>query len=160
MLSNQQAADLLFLHQGEVEGEAFFNTMLAQAEDLDERYKLAIILQVENETKARLRSCLTAHQIYLPDPSEAILEGRRKAAHLKTQPWSEFISCFRSDVLYYRDIYHEIAHRGALTAMCALAAAVAHEDALLSFCTMELAGLGHKSVEQLLTYLRFAPTRR
>jgi hypothetical protein len=42
------------LYQGEVMGEVIFYELLRTAEDDNQRYKLATILQLKSETKARL----------------------------------------------------------------------------------------------------------
>ena len=48
-----------FIYQGEVLGEAVFNLYLGLEENAERRYKLATLLQLESETKVRLRPFMT-----------------------------------------------------------------------------------------------------
>ena len=50
--------DLQDLYQGEIIGEALFDRMLEFYDDPVQRYKVALMLQLETETKARLRPAM------------------------------------------------------------------------------------------------------
>ena len=49
---------LVEMYQGEVIGEVLFNAMLSLFPEPDHQYKSATMLQLETETKARLRPAL------------------------------------------------------------------------------------------------------
>jgi hypothetical protein len=157
MLSDQQTSDLVALYNGEAEGEAFLNALLRAWKGRDICYKLALMIQMESETKARIRSCLTRHGLFVADDIQAMHRGQAKASQYNDMPWLDFVRSLKGDVYIYRNICRGIAQRGAHSAMTALAAVVAHEEAFLSFCSMELSQPYNTSVEPLLAYLHFQP---
>ncbi|MCA8031278.1 hypothetical protein [Burkholderia cepacia] len=157
MLSDQQTSDLVALYHVEAEGEAFFSALLRAWKSSDVCFKLALMIQMESETKAHIRSCLTGHGLFVADDIQAMHRGQAKASQYNDMPWLDFVRSLQGDVYIYTNLCREIARRGAPTAMTALAAVVAHEEAFLSFCSMELSHLHNTSVEPLMAYLHFQP---
>ena len=64
------------MYQGEIIGEVLFNRMLAFYDDPLQRYKVSVMLQLETETKARLRPVIMRLGL---DPAES--EESRRAGH-------------------------------------------------------------------------------
>ncbi|TAM50011.1 MAG: hypothetical protein EPN57_23205 [Paraburkholderia sp.] len=157
MLSDQQTSDLIFLHDVEVEGEAFFDEMLREtAWATDQCYKLALMLQIETETKARIRSCLIKHRVFHEVDQGAPHRGREKAKSLASIPWTDFIGALRQEVSAYERICIDMRSRCAASAMPTLSAVVAHEHAFATFCTLETSG-DSGSIAPLIRCLRFSP---
>lgn len=157
MLSDQQTSDLIFLHDVEVEGEAFFDEMLRQtARATDQRYKLALMLQIETEMKARIRSCLIKHHVFHEVDQGAPDRGRKKAQSLASIPWGHFICALRQEVSTYERICIDMLSRGAASVRPTLSTVVAHEHAFAIFCTLEAAG-DSDSMAPLIRCLRFSP---
>ncbi|WP_162878032.1 hypothetical protein [Trinickia diaoshuihuensis] len=157
MLSSQQTSDLIFLYDVEVEGEAFFDTMLRQAADVsDQRYKLALMLQLETETRARIRCCLTKHGIFRQGDDAASFRGRTKASELAGTAWADFIRALQREAVAYAEICAATASRGPASAMSTLSAVVAHEHAFVNFCALELLD-DRTSTAPLIACLQFSP---
>ena len=70
------------LYQGEVMGEVVFYELLRTAEDDNQRYKLATMLQLESETKARLRPWLFHHRLDLSEDAAVRAQGLSMAENI------------------------------------------------------------------------------
>src|SRR6266700_2833119 len=76
-------------YQGEILGEAMFDAMLPSARDASERYKIALMLQLETETKARLRPHLAAQGLSLQEDPQMRPRGEQFARELAGATWNE-----------------------------------------------------------------------
>jgi hypothetical protein len=63
------------LYQGEVLGEVLFDHMLSYFEEPDKQYKISVMLQLETETKARLRPAMMLLGLDLSGQSESRKNG-------------------------------------------------------------------------------------
>ena len=72
MYSEQFKKDLSELYQGEILGEVLFDQMLSYFQSPDKQYKLSLLLQLETETKARLRPTLVLLGIDLVEWSSIV----------------------------------------------------------------------------------------
>ena len=155
MLTSVQTAGLIELYQGEVLGEVVFDALLATAENADQRWKLSMLLQLETETKARLRPVLAALGIDLAESAEMRSQGLALAASLGPLPWAEKMSTIYvllSETFVPRYEQIEASFTGNSEAAKSM---VEHETALMEMARREAAGESEGSaagVEALLTH--------
>lgn len=76
-------------YQGEILGEAMFDTMLRLVRLDSERYKIGLMLQLETETKARLRPVLAAEGLPLHEDPRMRPRGEQFARALADAVWEE-----------------------------------------------------------------------
>ena len=146
------------LYQGEVLGEALFSRLAELAGSPEHRYKLATMLQLESETKVRLRPFLSRLELSVVESEEHRLEGRRMAEDLAALGWQGFIHRFHSQIQQYIDRYEYILSLGPESDRPILMSMVSHERALLSFLSAELDGDTQNSIAAVLEQLAFPLT--
>ncbi len=89
-MANQKFKDaLLEIYHGEQLGEAFFSTLLQEAENDHQHYILGALLQLETEGKAKIRPVLVRYGLSLSDNTQSIAEGVKSAQEMQAMPWSE-----------------------------------------------------------------------
>ncbi len=127
-------------YQGEVLGEAFFSAALAGETDPDRRWKLGCLLQIETETKAKLRPFLA--RLGLPieeeDPTPRIaagLESWRSAAS-----WRDRMETLFGALDHFLARYRAIEADAPPSEVEVARAMVRHETAIKAFVERELAG--------------------
>ena len=155
MLTSVQTAGLIELYQGEVLGEVVFNALLATAENADQRWKLSMMLQLETETKARLRPTLAAQGIDIAESADMRTRGLGLAASLGPLPWAEKMSTIHDllrETFVPRFQQIEASFHGNSEVAKSM---VEHETALMEMARREAAGESAGSacgVEALLTH--------
>ena len=128
-------------YQGEILGEAMFDAMLRSARSESERYKIALMLQLETETKARLRPFLVAEHLPLQEDPQMRPQGEQFARELESATWNEKMQALAESVCKtwvprYRELTDSLPPR-----LRALGESmVTHEQALLEMARRELAG--------------------
>jgi len=143
------------LYQGEVLGEVVFGGLLKTAENDDQRYKLATMLQLETETKAHLRPLVFRYGLDLAEDPAVRAEGLSAVEALSRMSWQQKMQSVH-DVIRDRYVprYKEIAaiapaeHREIAESM------VEHETALFEMARRELSGMSDRSAEPVVALLR------
>jgi hypothetical protein len=126
-------------YQGEVLGEAMFDAMLESARDESERYKIGLMLQLETETKARLRPILAGQGLSLQEDPQMRPRGAQFARALAQADWNEKMHALAQSV---GDTW--LPRYRALTATLPASlravgeSMVEHEQALLDMARREL----------------------
>jgi hypothetical protein len=151
-------------YQGEVLGEAMFDHMLAPLTDPGERYKMALLLQLETETKARLRPVLAAQGLSVQEDPQMRPRGEQFARDLAASTWQEKMTALHRAVAdTFLPRYRELTE-GLPAALRAVGdSMVEHEQALVDMTWRELNGQADRSDEPLLRLLHFPlqrPVRR
>jgi hypothetical protein len=147
-------------YQGEVLGEAMFDAMLAPLSDAAERYKMALMLQLETETKARLRPVLAAQGLPVQEDPQMRPRGEQFARDLASSSWQEKMSALHRAVAdTYLPRYRELAGCLPATLRAVGESMVEHEQALVDMTWRELNGQADRSDEPLLKLLQF-PLKR
>ena len=140
MTSNDFSNALRELYDGELLGEAFFECMLGQFHNSEQSRKLTIALQLETETKARLRPFVVAAGLELNDDGEARNTGRKLAGGFAGKSWREvmagLLEILEPAVKQYQEILNDSPYEFRELANSMLI----HEKALLSFVETELEG--------------------
>lgn len=156
MNTDEQRAGLQELYQGEVIGEAVFDAMLHHLDGDRQRYVVATMLQLETETKARLRQHAAVRGLDLAEDPEQRKAGEGLAAQLASVTWQEKMEVLH-DILAgtYVPRYREIAAAAAPEDAEVTAYMVEHETSLLAVTERELAGDTATSVARILPQLRY-----
>jgi len=141
------------LYQGEVLGEVIFNRMLDLFQEPEHRYKLAVMFQLETETKARLRPTLVQAGVEIIELDESREAGRAVATSLEGKDWAGAMSALRDLVKPYIERYEEIA-RDAPPEYRAVAESMAvHERSLYDFLELEVVGDGEDAFAAIVAQL-------
>lgn len=153
MTDDTQRQALRELYQGEVIGEALFDKMLADLDDDRERYVIATMLQLETETKARLRQTAMLRGFDLAEDTAQRVAGEGLAAEMAGSTWTQKTQLIH-DILAgtYVPRYVEIAATAAPEDAEITAYMVTHETSLLEATKRELAG-DTNSVETVIPQL-------
>src|SRR5580698_8757333 len=143
-----------FMYQGEVLGEALLDRYVAMEPEAERRYKWGTVLQLETETKARLRPFLTrlGLSIAQDDIRERIADLAQSFASKSWQRHMEelagitdfYVEKFREIETVAPDSDREVAH-----------SMVIHEQSIHTFARMELAGDGANSLNDVIAQLQY-----
>ena len=144
-----------FFYQGEVLGEAFFLYCVAQESDPERRYKWGSLLQLETETKARLRPLLARLGLSLvqDDVSAQVAEHTSGFCDKSWQQQMELIAAVTDFYLVKFRAIEAAAPEGEERRMAT--AMVAHETAINNFAKLELAGDGRNSIAEVVAQLQW-----
>lgn len=102
MNNSEFAENLLGVYHGEQLGEVLFSTMLQSAENDEQHFILASLMQLETEGKAVMRPVLARLNMSLADNSDAIAEGATVARSMTSMSWTDKFAAMASAV---RDVY-------------------------------------------------------
>ena len=141
------------LYQSEVLGEAAFLALHAVARNDLDRYSFGTVLQLETETKARLRPFLLKHGLALEEQADdALLEGF--VAAYQEHPWHEFLAGLQPLVDNFLARFKEIAEAGPAEDQDVLQSMVTHEQSFVIWIQRELAGEPN-SLEAVISQLQY-----
>ena len=82
---------LVELYQGEILGEVLFDQMLSFFDDTDIQYKISVLMQLETETKARLRPAMMDLGLDLREQQESRKMAMQMAAAMQGKNWQEIM---------------------------------------------------------------------
>src|SRR5208282_2675149 len=116
--------------------------LLRTAEDDDQRYKLGTMLQLESETKVRLRPWLFRHRLDLSEDAAVRSEGLSLIENIGRTKWLEKMKTIH-DVTRDRFIprYTEIAAIAPVEDQEIARSMVEHESALFEMARREICGM-------------------
>ena len=89
MVSSVFREALLDRYHGEQFGEAVFETLLSEAQDLEQAYVFGTLLQLESEGKAVLRPVLSKLGLALDEHPASRPRGVAGAQTLQSMPWHD-----------------------------------------------------------------------
>ena len=148
---------LIELYQGEILGEVLFDKMFAFFEGSDEKYKIAVMLQLETETKARLRPALMRLGVDLAASEESRRMGLEAAAGFEGKNWVDTMSSLVELVQPYIDRYQRIASEAPAEFRSLANSMVEHERLLLDFFQCEASGDGSRALDRIIDQLAYKP---
>lgn len=143
-------------YQGEVLGEAFFAACLARESDADRRRKWTVLLQLESETKARLRPFLVrlGLNVVQDDVSARVADLTKDFAG---KPWQQHMREIADITDFYLQKFRAIEEAAPAGERDMARSMVAHEAAIHRFAEMELAGETENSLAAIEAQLQWPP---
>jgi hypothetical protein len=143
-----------FLYQGEVLGEAILSSYVAMEPDAMRRYKWGTILQLETETKARLRPFMTRLDLSIAqdDVRERVAELVKTFA---AKSWRQHMEELVSITKFYTNKFREIESAAPEVDREVAHSMVVHESSINRFAQLELAGDADNSLNDVIAQLQY-----
>jgi len=142
------------LYESEIFGEAIFLALVAIAKNPRDRYHLGTLLQLETETKARLRPLLYGHGVSLDEAMD--LAGVELAVlGYEALSWQEFMAANIPVVQGFLTQFEAIVEIGPADDHDVLQSMVTHESAILKWATMESKGVTSGSLDDVIAQLQY-----
>lgn len=141
------------LIESEIFGEGVSLALLDVAKNDRDRYHFATLLQLETETKARLRPLLYKNKVPLSEavPVEQIAEAVQGYLALS---WEEFAAANIAVVQNFLMRFQEIAEAGPAEDREILKSMIRHEKAILRWFEMESRGEKEGSLDAIIDELQ------
>ena len=140
MSSLEYPACINELYQSEVLGEQAFLALIAVAKNEREKYHFGTLLQLESETKVRLRPFLQKYEIGFVENQEGGEQVAEFVAAYQHNGWLEFLAGLKPLVEHYVARFQEIAEAGPFEDQDVLQSMVTHEESFVRWIEMEVAG--------------------
>jgi hypothetical protein len=128
------------LYQSEVLGEKAFLALIAVAKNERERYHFGTFLQLESETKVRLRPFLHKYKMGFVESEEGSEQVAGFVAAYQENGWLEFLVGLKPLVEHYVARFQEIADAGPVEDQGVLQSMVTHEESFVHWIEREVAG--------------------
>jgi hypothetical protein len=142
------------LYESEIFGEAVFLALVERAKTPREKYQLGTLLQLETETKARLRPFLFQHGVSLDETMD--LAGVAVAIEgYQVLTWPEFAAANIPVVQGFLSRFEEILELGPPEDRRMLQSMVDHETSILKWVTMESDGITDGSIDDVIAQLQY-----
>jgi hypothetical protein len=129
--------------EGEVLGAALFARMRDLTDDEERRRKIEVLRRLEQSTTELLRPVLAAKGISTDGEAEAAAHGASLASAAAEQPWHDLLESLEPSTAVYAASYARLRTLVPEADHPVVDALLAHERALCSFATLELAGDPH-----------------
>jgi len=142
------------LYRSEVLGEAVFLALWKRAKTEEQKYKFATLLQLETETKARLRPLLAKHGLNL-DEEDVSAAAVSAAADFERGGWPSFVEGTLNIVHYFVGRFEQIETLGPSEDKEALHSMVIHERAIQYFLEAERDGSPKGSLRDVIALLQY-----
>ena len=133
-------------YQGEVGGEALFMAYMAAETDSTRKLKWATCMQLETETKARLRPFLIRVGLDLEEERDAEELAQRRASY-PARTWVEHMQWLVRVTDYYLEQFRALESAAPPEDLEIMQSMIVHESALQNFARCELAGDTDTSLE-------------
>lgn len=154
MSSLEYPACIRELYESEIFGEAASLALVEAARNDRERYHLGTLLQLETETKARLRPFLHKYDISLSEEMD-LPDVDGMVAGFRGGTWTQFAEGLAPLVQSYVSRFKEIAAAGPAEDQEVLNSMVLHESAILEWVQTEKAGGSESSLDSMIEQLNF-----
>jgi predicted methyltransferase len=142
------------LIESEIFGEAVSLALLEVAKSERDRYQFSTLLQLETETKARLRPLLYKHGIALTEerPTEQVEEVVQGYIAAR---WEDFAAANKEVVQNFLSRFEQIAEAGPAEDREILLSMIRHETAILRWFDMESRGETEGSLDDIIRELKY-----
>jgi hypothetical protein len=128
------------LYQSEVLGEQAFLALMAAAKNEREKYHFGTFLQLESETKVRLRPFLQKYGMkFIEEPSSGE-EVAGFVALYQQSTWQEFLAALKPMIDQFLARFEEIAVAGPAEDQDVLQSMITHEKSFMHWIEKETAG--------------------
>ena len=142
------------MYQGEVFGEALLSCYVGLEQDAERRYRWGTLLQLETETKARLRPFLTRLGLSIAQD-----DLRERIAHFAKSFASKSWHRHMEEIVVITDLYlgkfREIESAAPENEREVAHSMVVHESAIKKFAQLELAGDAANSLNDVIAQLQY-----
>jgi hypothetical protein len=142
------------LYESEILGETLFLALLQEAKSPRDRYHLGTLLQLESETKARLRPLLFKHGVSLDEVADLSLIELAIGAY-RDMSWQEFAGLNVPVVEGFLARFEAIAKIGDEADHEILESMVRHEASILRWATMERDSNVDGSLDDVIAQLNY-----
>jgi hypothetical protein len=143
------------MYQGEVIGEVLFSRLLGRFDTANQRYKLGSLLQLETETKARLRPAAMQLRLDLIELDESRNEGEEFYRTFEGMDWKAAMTHLAIVVEPYVKRYRQIAELAPSEYKELADSMVVHEQSIQCAAKLEAAGEGKRSIDDVVKQLIF-----
>jgi hypothetical protein len=142
------------LYESEILGETLFLALVREAKNPRDRYHLGTLLQLESETKARLRPLLFTHGVSLDEVMDLSIVELAVGAY-RDMSWQEFAGLNIPIVEGFLARFEAIAKVGDEADHEILEAMVRHEASILRWATMERDDVVDGSLDDVIAQLNY-----
>jgi hypothetical protein len=147
-------------YQGEVIGEVFFCGLLERFDSPQHRYKLVTLLQLETETKARLRPAVLELGLELVELDDSRKMGHEFVKSCDGMDWKGTMARLATIVEHYVKRYSEIAEIAPPEYKDLADSMVVHEASIRTAARLEASGDTEHSLDDVIKQLKFPLNRR
>lgn len=142
------------LYQSEVLGEQAFLALMAVAKNEREKYHFGTFLQLESETKVRLRPFLHKYEMaFVEEPSSGD-EVAGFVALYQENSWLDFLAALKPLIDQFLARFHEIANVGPAEDHDILRSMIKHEESFVHWIEKETTGEGN-SLDAAICQLQY-----
>ena len=142
------------LYESEIFGEALTLALTAVSKNDRDRYHNATLLQLESETKARLRPFLFKYGISLSEETDLSAVPQLVAGY-EGVSWREFMGITIPVVKQFLARFERIAEMGPAEDQEYLQSMIRHEASILRWMEMEAEGETEGSLDAIIEQLQF-----
>lgn len=128
------------LYQSEVLGEQAFLALLAAARNKRDEYHFGTLLQLESETKVRLRPFLQKYGLGFVETQESGEQVAGFVTAYTENSWLDFLAALKPVVEQYVARFQAIADAGPVEDQEILQSMVTHEQSFVEWIDKETAG--------------------
>jgi len=143
-----------FMYQGEVLGEAILDCYVHLEKDPERRYKWGTVLQLESETKTRLRPFMSRLGLSIAQ-NDVSAQVAPAAQSFASKSWRQHMEEFISITSFYIEKFEAIADASPDSEREVTQSMVVHEKAIRKFAELELAGDGVNSLNEVIAQLKY-----
>lgn len=147
-------------YQGEVTGEVVFSRLLERFGSENQRYKLGSLLQLETETKARLRPAAMEIGLDMVEVDESRDKGNEFYRSFEGMDWKAAMAHLATVVEPYVKRYREIAETAPPAYKELADSMVVHEQSIQDYAELEGAGQEERSIDDVVKQLVFPLPRQ
>lgn len=142
------------LYESEILGEAMALALLDAAKTDRDYYHIATLLQLETETKARLRPLLCKYGLPLSEEMDTTQAATAAAAYAGSS-FSEFAALMKPAIESFVARFREIELLGPPEDRKMLQSMVRHESAILRWIELESEGPSDESLDGIIAELHY-----
>lgn len=143
------------LYESEILSEAASLALLDAAKNEYDRYRFGTLLQLETETKARLRPFLARHGIPLDERADLSSIAGIVGAYTATGSFREFAGAIMPVAQAFLSRFEEMARIGPAEDSDVLESMVRHEAAILEWFALESEGRSEGALGSLISQLQY-----
>lgn len=143
------------LYESEIFGEASALSLIKAAKDDHDRYRFGTLLQLETETKARLRPFLAKYALPLTEDMDLSDVDGMVGAYKSASSFREFAAVIRPAIVHFQSRFAQIAQAGPAEDQPVLESMVRHESAILKWLTEEMEGHPEGSLDDMIGELKY-----